>query len=170
MAELSLVYGENDGNYFSQNDYETDKQRQPSMGGSSQMQQMQQMQHSQNVQQQVVQQAQQSQQAQQPVVMMKQQGSNVKEGFQNMSPQEYVSSYRKTSYSFWDKMTIKRPEVMKLAIFSLVIVLAIAIDKMTSHYLSKYISENIFTDFQEFMVRLSYPVLIFLLLWILKSL
>jgi hypothetical protein len=157
MAELSLVYG-NDGNYFSQNDYETERPRQPSVGG-------QQMQQSQQVQQQVVQQAQ-----QQPVVMVKEQNNPVKEGFQNMSPKEYVPSYRKNSYSFWDKMTIKRPEVMKLAIFSLVIVLAIAIDKMTSHYLSKYISENIFTDFQEFMVRLSYPVLIFLLLWILKSL
>lgn len=85
-----------------------------------------------------------------------------KEQFQNM--------YQRESYSFFDKMSMKRSEVVKLAVFSLVIVLAIAIDRMGTHYLSKYITDNIFTNFQEFMIRLSYPVVVFLVIWIVKSL
>jgi len=64
---------------------------------------------------------------------------------------------------------MKRPEVIKLAVFSLVIVLAISIDRMTTHYLTKYITDNIFTNFQEFMLRLLYPVIVILLLWIIKA-
>lgn len=86
-----------------------------------------------------------------------------KEQFQNM----YQG---RESYSFFDKMSMKRSEVVKLAVFSLVIVLAIAIDRMGTHYLSKYITDNIFTNFQEFMIRLSYPVIVFLVIWIVKSL
>lgn len=74
------------------------------------------------------------------------------------------------SYSFGDRMTMKRGEVIKLAMFSLVIVMAIALDRIGTHYLTKYLSDNIFTDFQEFMLRLSYPVVIFIILWIVKSL
>lgn len=74
------------------------------------------------------------------------------------------------SYSFWDRMTLKRVEVIKLAMFSLVILLAIAIDKISNHYLSKYISENVLSETQEFILRLSYPIVIFLVLWIAKSL
>jgi hypothetical protein len=77
---------------------------------------------------------------------------------------------RNTSYSFWDRMALKRSEVIKFAIFALVIVLAIAIDRIGNYYLSKYISDNIFTDFQEFMLRIAYPVIIFLTLWIIKAL
>lgn len=74
------------------------------------------------------------------------------------------------SYSFGDRMTMKRGEVIKLAMFSLVIVMAIALDRIGTHYLTKYLSDNIFTDFQEFMLRLSYPIVIFIILWIVKSL
>ena len=74
------------------------------------------------------------------------------------------------SYSFGDRMAMKRSEVIKLAMFSLVIVMAIALDRMSTHYLTKYLSDNIFTEFQEFMLRLSYPVIIFIVLWVVKSL
>lgn len=73
-------------------------------------------------------------------------------------------------YSFWDRLVIKRPEVMKLAMFSLVFLLAIALDRIGTHYINKYLSDNVFTDIQEFIVRLSYPILIFIILWIVKSL
>jgi hypothetical protein len=72
-------------------------------------------------------------------------------------------------YTFWDRMSFKRADVIKLAMFSLVIVLGIALDRIGTHYITKYINENILTDIQEFLLRLSYPVLIFLILWILKS-
>ena len=66
-------------------------------------------------------------------------------------------------------MNMKRPEVIKLALFSLVIVLGISIDRMITHYISKYIGDNVLTDFQELLLRISYPIAIFLLLWIFKA-
>jgi hypothetical protein len=100
-------------------------------------------------------------------------GSGGKEHFQNMHNQEYAQSpqptYRNT-YSFWDKMSMKRGDVIKFAIFSLVIVLGISLDRITTHYLSRYVSDNILTDFQEFMIRLAYPVVVVLAIWIVKSL
>lgn len=85
-------------------------------------------------------------------------------------PTQYMSQKKRApEYSFWDRMNLKRSEVIKLALFSLVIVLGIAIDRIGTHYISKYISENILTDVQEFLLRLSYPIVVFLLLWVLKA-
>lgn len=100
----------------------------------------------------------------------------------SMPPSEFVLSHptvsqsqssgskRNPTYSFSDRMSMKRSEVMKLAMFSLVIVLAISLERLGTHYLSKYLSDNLFTDFQEFMLRLSYPIVVFIILWIIKSL
>ena len=76
---------------------------------------------------------------------------------------------RGNEYNFFDRMNLKRTEVIKLSLFSLVIVLGISIDRMLTYYLSKYIGDNILTDFQEFLLRVSYPITIFLLLWIFKA-
>jgi hypothetical protein len=76
---------------------------------------------------------------------------------------------RKPEYNFIDRMNLKKSEVIKLALFSLVIVLGISVDRMLTYYLSKYISDNVLTDFQELLLRLSYPITIFLLLWIFKA-
>jgi len=80
-------------------------------------------------------------------------------------------NYRKRipEYNFFDRMNMKKSEVIKLALFSLVIVLGISIDRMITYYLSKYIGDNILTEFQEFLLRLSYPIGIFLVLWIFKA-
>ena len=101
----------------------------------------------------------------------------VSEGFRNSPPYElknyekHVESQRRNpSYSFWDRMALKRPEVIKLGVFALVIVLAISLEKIGTHYLSKYLSDNIFTDLQELMLRFSYPIGIFIIIWIIKSL
>lgn len=80
------------------------------------------------------------------------------------------SKYNSQSYSFWDRMIISRSDVMKLAAFSLVILLGISFDKIISYYLNKYLSDNIFTTIQELVVRLAYPIAVFLVLWIIKSL
>ena len=79
------------------------------------------------------------------------------------------SRKRGNEYSFFDRMNLKRTEVIKLSLFSLVIVLGISIDRMLTYYLSKYIGDNILTDFQEFLLRIIYPITIFLLLWIFKA-
>jgi hypothetical protein len=63
-------------------------------------------------------------------------------------------NYRKRvpEYNFFDRMNMKKSEVIKLALFSLVIVLGISVDRMITYYLSKYIGDNILTEFQEFLL------------------
>ncbi len=90
-------------------------------------------------------------------------------GNNNANSKESFQNYRR-DHTFWDKMSMKRSEVIKLGIFSLVIVLAIAIDRISTHYISRYLSDNILTNFQEFMLRLAYPIVVFLFLWIVKAL
>lgn len=161
MAELYQVYGglglggNSSMEHFSEQEDEEEEvpQRKPP-SRSKQGGQQQQMPQQQMPQQQMPQQASQQQQA----------PPQQKEQFQNM-----YAGNRRDSYSFFDKMSMKRADVVKLAIFSLVIVLAIAIDRIGTHYLTKYISDNIFTNFQEFMIRLSYPIVVFLFIWIVKS-
>ena len=92
----------------------------------------------------------------------------VKETFQNQYS-NYESKKTINTYSFWDRMVVKRPEVVKLAMFSLVIILAISLEKVFSYYLTKYLSDNIFSDMQELLIRMAYPIVIFLTLWIVKS-
>lgn len=142
MTELSQAYGFNDyETYVPQNDmYEEKKQA-----------------------------------VEKPVYKEPVQQKPVQQNVQQYAPQQipshdYSPAKRNTSYSFGDRMSMKRSEVIKLAIFSLVIVLGIAIDRIGTHYISKYLSDNMFSDLQEFMIRLSYPVVIFLVLWIVKSL
>lgn len=88
---------------------------------------------------------------------------------QQMAQQQSEQYRRKPEYNFIDRMNLKKTEVIKLALFSLVIVLGISIDRMLTYYLSRYISDNVLTDFQELLLRLSYPITIFLLLWIFKA-
>jgi Ni/Co efflux regulator RcnB len=104
-----------------------------------------------------------NQQAQQQMMMPTQQQH------QHSQQQQQQQQQRKGEYNFIDRMNLKKTEVIKLALFSLVIVLGISIDRMLTHYLSRYINDNVLTDFQELLLRLSYPITIFLLLWIFKA-
>ena len=98
--------------------------------------------------------------------MMSQQQPQQQQQQQNNTQQMYKN---KNEYNVLDRMNLKKTEVIKLALFSLVIVLGISIDRMLTYYVSKYINDNILTDFQELLLRLSYPITIFLLLWIFKA-
>ena len=118
-----------------------------------QQQQLQQLQQ-QQMQQQMQQQVQQAQTVQQKPVQ---------------KPDSEGQSRRKMEYNFMDRMNMKKGEVIKLALFSLVIVLGISIDRMITFYISKYIGGNVLTDFQELLLIISYPIGIFLLLWIFKA-
>lgn len=196
MTELNVLYGSNDDNFIgdnlespyqsqknnkiSNNDtllYTEDKatktpQYNPAISSIQQQvnvpqsQQMQQQNH-QHTQQQI------SQQAVHPYYSNTHYDNRAK-NYNLLENSQYITNenYRRKGgeYNFIDRMTGKRSEVVKLALFSLVIVLGISIDRMLTYYLSKYIGENILTDFQELLLRLSYPITIFLLLWIFKAL
>ena len=93
-----------------------------------------------------------------------------KQNINKVQPIENTFVNKKYEYSFLDRINMKKADVIKLALFSLVIVLGISIDRVITNYISKYICDNFLTDFQELLLRISYPVSIFLLLWIFKAL
>jgi len=73
------------------------------------------------------------------------------------------------SDSLWDRIAMKKWEVFKFFLMSLIIVLALAIDNVAAHYMSAYIAKSFLTENQEMLVRFAYPVGIVLLIWVLKA-
>jgi hypothetical protein len=71
--------------------------------------------------------------------------------------------------NFWDKLVAKRLDVIKLIILSMVVLLGISFDRVACHYLNGYIGKAFLTETQEFLIRLSYPVVVILILWIIKA-
>jgi hypothetical protein len=161
MTELNLLYG-NNLEEDSMDNYDKPAKAQHTQQIQQNQQAMQQNQQAALAQQAII-----AQQSAQAISQQAQSMQMAQIESQQLNPKRKYGGYE---YSFWDKMTIKRPEVIKLAIFSLVILLAIALDRMGSFYISKYLTENVLTDMQEFLLRLSYPIIIFLLLWIIKAL
>jgi hypothetical protein len=72
--------------------------------------------------------------------------------------------------TFFDRAAQKKTDVLKLFILSLVVLMGISMDKLISHYLANYVGKAFLTETQEFLVRLSYPVLVLLGIWIIKTL
>jgi hypothetical protein len=70
---------------------------------------------------------------------------------------------------FWDRVAGKKWEVFKLFVMSLIVLLAISLDHVVTHYLTKYISGSFLTDIQELLVRIGYPVGVLLFIWLLKA-
>lgn len=85
-------------------------------------------------------------------------------------PPQQQQQQQQSSASFWDRMGMKKDEIYKLLIFSMIILLAIAMDKAFFYYLKTYIEENMLTWSQEFMLRFTYPIVILVVLWIMKAL
>lgn len=72
--------------------------------------------------------------------------------------------------SFWDKIAQKRLDVLKLFILAMVVLLGISMDRIATHYLNNYVGKAFLTETQEFLVRLSYPIIVILIIWIIKAL
>lgn len=81
-----------------------------------------------------------------------------------------VTAPAKVEESFWEKIAQKKWDVIKMFTLSLVVLIAISIDRMATHYLTAYVGKAFLTEMQEFLVRLSYPVTVLVVLWILKAL
>lgn len=90
--------------------------------------------------------------------------------YQQQQPQQQQHIQRHPEYSFWDRMIMSKREVLKLFILSIVIILGISIEKVGFYYISLYLNSTDLSSFQEFLVRISFPLIVFLLLWIIKSL
>ena len=187
MTELNLLYGNDnllsderkEGSYSKISSQQLHQMALSNDGGSSggignEQQASPHSQHSPPPPQSQSMQVAQQQMAQQMANQQAQQMANQQLQQQMMLPtqqhsQQQHQQQRKGEYNFIDRMNLKKTEVIKLALFSLVIVLGISIDRMLTHYLSRYINDNVLTDFQELLLRLSYPITIFLLLWIFKA-
>lgn len=78
-------------------------------------------------------------------------------------------NYASMSESFFEKMAGKRGEVLKLVVLSLVILFAISIDKVATFYYNNYITTAFLTSTQELIVRISYPIIVILVLWSMKA-
>jgi hypothetical protein len=177
MTELNIAYSYNGNEMMDDKqsddmiDYQQLSQQQ------SQLSQQQQPQLSQQQQQ-----PQLSQQQQQPQPLPQSQPQQLapinNSYYMNQSPiqqqqiikKQQVYQQRNPEYSFWDRMALSRNDVFKLVLLAFVIVLGISIFSIGNHYLTLYLSDNMLSSTQEFIVRISYPILIFLLLWIIKSL
>ena len=158
MTDLNLLYGSDD-NLIGDQIGEREGERMYSSQLSSQQL------HKMALQPSTEQEEKQQQKMQQQ--QMQQQPQHVQQ--QKPVQKEDSNSRRRVEYTFMDKMNMKKTEIIKLALFSLVIVLGISIDRMITHYISKYIGDNVLTYFQELLLRISYPIAIFLLLWIFKA-
>jgi len=171
MTELNIAYSYNgdlmDNSNLSDN-YESVDLSQQSPHPSQQSPQSSQQQQSSQPQQSSQQQLQQPPPQQAPIYQP---------SIPNFYPQQQVIQtppkkqyQRAPEYSFWDRMAMSRNDVLKLFILSLIVVLGISIDRTGSHYIKQYLTDNVLSPIQEFIVRLSYPVIIFLFIWIIKSL
>ena len=72
--------------------------------------------------------------------------------------------------SLWDRISQKKVDVMKLFVLSLVVLLGVSMDRVATHYLSTYVGKAFLTDMQELLVRLSYPIIILVIIWLIKAL
>lgn len=71
--------------------------------------------------------------------------------------------------SFFDRLSMRRFEILKVFVFALIILFAISMDRFFSHYLAQYIAESVLTKNQEILIRISYPVAIILVIWFIKA-
>ena len=166
MTELNIAYAYNGTNNnddyknsLDDNDYQS-QQSQPQMPQQSQMSQQPQM-----PQQPQIPQMPQPQMPQQPQI------SNPQAIYYQQQPTQPIAKRtRYPEYSFWDRMVMSRNDVFKLVLLAFVIVLGMSIEKTGSHYITQYLADNVLSPLQEFIVRISFPVVIFIFLWIIKSL
>jgi flagellar motor protein MotB len=172
MTELNIAYSYNGNEII--DDKQSDDMIEYQQQQQPQMQQQQQPQMQQQQQPQMQMQPQMQPQIQ-PQQQMQIQPMNNNNYYMNQSQPQIIKKQqmqqnRNPEYSFWDRMALSRNDVFKLVLLSLVIVLGISIEKIGNHYINQYLSDNILSSIQEFIVRISYPIIIFIFLWIIKSL
>lgn len=88
---------------------------------------------------------------------------------EDMYQQQPKVVYKEPEPSFWDKLGGTRNDIFKLFIFALVILVAISLDRFLFFYIKNYIDENMMNPTNEFLFRLSYPIGLLVLIWLLKS-
>jgi len=75
---------------------------------------------------------------------------------------------RKKKPSYWESVWGKRREIVKLVMLAFVVLLALSIHAAAVHYITAYIENTDVSTLAESALRIGYPVLVFVVLWILK--
>ena len=85
-------------------------------------------------------------------------------------PQQQMKQpiYYTQNVSIVDKFFSKWYDVLKVISFALIIVLAISIDRFFTFYLTQYVADSILSTAQEVLVRISYPIIIIIIIWFMK--
>ena len=78
--------------------------------------------------------------------------------------------YHEQGESFFDRIASKRYDILKVISFALIIVLAISIDRVNTFYLTQYVTNSILTGTQELLLRISYPITVIIIIWLIKIL
>ena len=71
-------------------------------------------------------------------------------------------------HTIYDRFVSKKKDVMKLLSFSFTILLAISLHFVISDLIKNYLINNDFSANKEQFIRISYPLLVFGLMWSLK--
>jgi hypothetical protein len=113
---------------------------------------------------------QQQQQIHEPPQKIKQQPlTPAPEAIYQQQPEQPKAVYVEPQISFWDKLGQTKGDVFKLFLFALVILIAIAFDRLIFTYLKQYIEDNMMNGTHEFIIRLAYPIGVIVAIWLLKS-
>lgn len=88
-----------------------------------------------------------------------------------MFMQAPVPSHQPQVYDdgFLARVTARRFEVLKVVMFALIILFAISMDRLFTHYIFQYVSESVLTKGQELLIRAAYPIGILLVIWFVKA-
>jgi hypothetical protein len=70
---------------------------------------------------------------------------------------------------YFERMGLRRRDLMKMVILSVMVTLGISLHWFGSHYVSEWIESSDFNAKQRFAIRAAYPALVFFLLWNLKA-
>lgn len=70
---------------------------------------------------------------------------------------------------YLDKLILKKKDVTKLIVFSLVILLALSLHDVISTFVKNYIEDAELTPTKAWSLRLMYPVLVLFVLWNIKT-
>lgn len=90
------------------------------------------------------------------------------EMYYHEEPKQVIYVQQPQGESFFDRIASKRFEILKVFSFALIIVLAISIDRVNTYYLTQYVTNSILTGTQELLLRISYPITVLIIIWLLK--
>ena len=90
------------------------------------------------------------------------------EMYYHEEPKQIIYMQQPQGDSFFDRIASKRFEILKVFSFALIIVLAISIDRVNTYYLTQYVTNSILTSTQELLLRISYPITVLIIIWLLK--